>query len=392
MTFDFPVLAYTDPKQLWLELSPTTQSQAWQQSESFSAPVSRWNAYLNRIALEAFLPWLQAEYAPEARAWPNYAALPSIWELVNGTMIVWGTTRLALLPSETLDLSELRVPLEWVDIPELAADYYLAVQVNPDSGWIRIWGYTTHLQLLSDGHYAPSDRTYCLDEDDLIDDLNILWVARQLCPQEPTKSAITALPTLPQEQANNLLQRLGNSQITTPRLAVPFPVWGALLAHGGWRQHLYQLRLGLPEQWSLLQWLRGSVSQVAQELGWQRLEFQSSLGAARGNEPTLAPLGVLSRQLLIAGQPYELRVIPQGDLQQRVWRFELRNDSVGEPIPRGFKLRLLTEDLQPFEKNEATATKPVDRLYIQVALEPGEGLVWEIEPTPENYDREIMRF
>jgi len=50
----------------------------------------------------------------------------------------------------------------------------------------------------SDGHYDPS--TYCLDEDDLIDDLNILWVARQLCPQEPTKSAITALPTLPQEQ------------------------------------------------------------------------------------------------------------------------------------------------------------------------------------------------
>jgi len=25
-----------------------------------------------------------------------YAALPSIWELVNGTMIVWGTTRLVL--------------------------------------------------------------------------------------------------------------------------------------------------------------------------------------------------------------------------------------------------------------------------------------------------------
>jgi len=26
------------------------------------------------------------------------------------------------------------VPQEWVDIPEWAADYYLAVQVNPDSG------------------------------------------------------------------------------------------------------------------------------------------------------------------------------------------------------------------------------------------------------------------
>jgi len=98
------------------------------------------------------------------------------------------------------------VPQEWVDIPELAADYYLAVQVNPDSGGSG-FGDTTHLQLKSDGNYDPSDRTYCLDEDDLIDDLNILWVARQLCPQEPTKSAITALPTLPQEQANNLLQR-----------------------------------------------------------------------------------------------------------------------------------------------------------------------------------------
>jgi len=51
-------------------------------------------------------------------------------------MIVWGTTRLEL-PER--DLTKRMVPQEWVDIPEWAADYYLAVQVNPDSGWLRIW-------------------------------------------------------------------------------------------------------------------------------------------------------------------------------------------------------------------------------------------------------------
>jgi hypothetical protein len=65
---------------------------------------------------------------------------------------------------------------------------------------------------------------------------------------------------------------------------------------------------------------------------------------------------------------------------------------MGARIPSGFKLRLLTEDLQDFENNEDVATTAVDHLFVEVALEPGEGLVWEIEPMPENYDREILRF
>jgi len=57
------------------------------------------------------------------------------------------------------------------------------------------------------------------------------------------------------------------------------------------------------------------------ELGWQ-LEFQPSL-ERRGNQPTLAPNGVLSRQLLITGQPYELQLYPRR-LTAKVWRFELQ--------------------------------------------------------------------
>jgi len=31
-------------------------------------------------------------------------------------------------------------------------------------------------------------------------------------------------------------------------------------------------------------------------------------------------------------------------------------------------------------------------IYVDVVLEPGEGLVWEIEPIPEVYGREILNF
>jgi hypothetical protein len=34
----------------------------------------------------------------------------------------------------------------------------------------------------------------------------------------------------------------------------------------------------------------------------------------------------------------------------------------------------------------------VAALFIDVVVEPGEGLVWEVEPQPEDWDREILRF
>jgi hypothetical protein len=148
----------------------------------------------------------------------------------------------------------------------------------------------------------------------------------------------------------------------------------------------------LPEQYSVLQWLETGVSQLAQQLGWQRVEFQPSFASARGeSSSSLAP--ALVRQLVIAEQSYLLRLFPltnNGD--SRSWRIELQSLTPGGQIPAGFKLRLLTEDLQPFVGNEVIASTAVAQLALEVALEPGEGLVWEVEPTPDNYDREILRF
>ncbi|MFB2838049.1 DUF1822 family protein, partial [Floridanema evergladense] len=374
-----------DSTQIWLEFSAQQQNQAWENSQCFSLASSRWNAYLNQICLTTVLYLLQEEYAPKAKVWPNNAALPSFGEVVNGTAIVFDDTRFVLIPSEASDRSELRVPQEWVDIPSWVADYYLAVQVNPDDRCVVIWGYATHEQLKK-GFYDLSDRTYSLAPNDLISDLNVLWVSRQLAREETTRAEVTSLDILPQAQAENLIQRLGNSAIIEPRLAIPFQLWGALLEHGGTRQQLYYRRMGLNEQQSIIDWLRSGVSGIAQEIGWKRIELQPGFAGARSVELTEGE-AILSRQLQIAGQPYELQVFPLRDLEQPTWRFQLQNSATGGVIPGGFKLRLLTEDLQPFEGNEDVATTAQEILYIDVAVAPGEGLVWEIEPFPENYDR-----
>ncbi|NDJ22169.1 DUF1822 family protein [Nostoc sp. B(2019)] len=389
MTADTSVFIFANPTDLILEIPTATQNRANPQTQSFSNLASRYQAYINELCLSAVLPWLQEDLTPQAKVWPNPTVLSSFWELVNGIALTSGASRFILVPSETIDLSELRVPQEWVDIPSWAGDYYLAVQVEPDEGYVKVWGYCTHEQLKAKGNYDVGDRTYSLDATDIIKDISVLAVARELCPEELTRRTIQQLPTIPQQQAQNLIDRLGNPEILTPRLAIPFQLWGALIEHGGWRQNLYQRRLGLPEQWSVLQWLQSGVSQVAETVGWGELHLELS-ARARGIEET-QPQQVLSRQLAIAGQIYEL-ITPQGEPEATIWRFELRNIAVGAAIPGGFKLRLLTEDLQSFPNNEDIAITAVEQLYVEVSLEPGEGIVWEIEPLPENYDREILKF
>lgn len=376
--------------QLYLEIPP---QEAELSEHMFSTTGACRRAYLNQLCLDSLICWLREEYAANTRVFPKEDALPSFWEFVNGTAIVVDNMRLVVVPTESIDLGELRVPQEWVDIPNWAADYYLHVQVNPEDDFIRVAGYTTHEKLKRVGRYDASERAYCLDATELIQNINVLWLARQFCPQESLRAEVTALPALSQAQAQNLLERLGNPNLVFPRLEVPFQLWGSLLSHGGWRQRLYEKRQGLAEQRSIQQWLQTGISQLGQMLGWEQSQLQpvAQVLGTRGGEIQL-PVATLSRQLVIAGNIYQLHVFPQGDSGDNDWRFELRTLANDGLIPAGFTLRLLAEDLQDFEYNFDTATTDSERLYVEVTLEPGEGLVWEIEPTPENYEREILRF
>jgi Protein of unknown function (DUF1822) len=383
----FPAIA---DDRFYLEISSTPNTS----EHSYSTAGAYQRAFFNQQCLDGILTWLKEEISANARVYPSNTALPSIWEVVNGTAITVDNLRLVLVPTLAIDGDELRVPQEWVDIPEFVADYYLAVMLNPDEEWMSIYGYTTHQKLKTIAAYDAGDRTYSLDSDDLIPDINVLWVSRQYS-QENLRAEITALPNLPKAQADNLLQRLGKQDIKFPRLQVPFTLWGALLAHGGWRQYLYELRQGITQesiqQRSLTKWLQdglqNGVSDFAQLFGWNQKMIRLRTGM-RGNAPILG----FSRQLEIAGNPYELCVFPFGNPESQAWRFELRSVAVGGQIPIGFKLRLLTEDLQPFDNNEDMAIAAVDSLYLDVIVEPGEAIIWETEPLAEGCDREILQF
>lgn len=382
--FNAPPPFTIDSQQLYLEIPQSPQVQ----KQPYSTAGACQRAWINQICLEAFLPWFKEEIASSAKVHPNTAALPSFWEVINGTAITFDSDRLILIPTLAIDEDELRVPQEWVDIPEWVADYYIAVQVNPDDDWIKIFGYTTHQKLKTKGIYDAVDRTYSLESEDLIQDINVLWVTRQINSPEALRAEIAPLPPIPQIQAENLLERLGNPDVKFPRLTVPFSLWGAVLAHSGWRKKLYELRQGLPQQWSIPQWLQTGVANLAQQWGWQKREFVVVPAGMRSVESVLG----LTRQIRVAGHTYELRIFPKGASKDHVWRFELRSTTPGGQIPAGLKLRLLTEDLQAFENNEDTARTPVHMLYLEVILEPGEGLVWETEPISDDWEREILRF
>ncbi|MGH2412362.1 MAG: DUF1822 family protein, partial [Microcystaceae cyanobacterium] len=264
------ILMFADPQEWWLEISPRIQAEAIGQSQCCTTPSSRRNAYLNALSLGAFLSWVRQD-VPDVQVWPEVGNLSSIWEVVNGTAVAMGSTRLILIPTEAIDDSELAVPQEWMDIPSWTADYYLAVQLQPERGYVRVWGYTTHKELKTTSYYDPVDRTYCLDADILTRDLNAFWVTYQFCAAEQTKVAVAPLPEVPSIQAENLLQRLGNTAVIFPRLAVPFELWGALLEREDWRQRLYRARRGedlsIGAVVRLGEWLQGRLMSP-----WQTIE------------------------------------------------------------------------------------------------------------------------
>ncbi len=214
-----------NPTHLVLELDQTTIDQAWSKQNSSNA-FGRWQGYLNQVALNTFLSWLKTEEDPTAKAQLDPTTQAAIWEVVNGTAIAIQDAKLVLIPSEAADLSELRVAQEWIDLREWTADYYLAVEVNVDAGYLRVWGYATHQQL-KNGNFSYGDRTYSLSEDELITDINALWVARELCPDEITQAVVEPIAELTTAQAENLIERLGSQSQLLPRLAVPFAIWAA---------------------------------------------------------------------------------------------------------------------------------------------------------------------
>ncbi|MBP5976997.1 DUF1822 family protein [Brasilonema sp. CT11] len=380
---------FADPRECLLEISPTIQEQSWQQSQIYATPSSRWCAYINQICLHAFLDWISTEDFPQASVWYSSPGTSAFWEFVNGTAILLEGRRVVLIPSEAIDDSELEVPQEWVDIPSWAVDYYLAVQVKPDNEWVRIWGYTTHTELKSLAHYDSVDRTYCIDARYLTKDLNAFSLSYQFCGGEEMKAAIAPLTQLSTQQAENLVQRLGNSSVTFSRLEVPFATWGALLENEQWRQRLYQQRQQSQSsqmQVNLSRWLEGIY-----DTAWEAIEtfLPSNSSSLAFNFRSSSGLGVGSikrAKLIDLGMEIEsqkvvllVALIPESSQQVSI-RVQLHPANGESYLPVNMKLALLLEsgeiiqEVQAREQDNYVQLKRFDGevgecFSIQVALD-----------------------
>lgn len=355
------MFAFADPTELWLEISPLLQSDAWQET-AYSSAASRWNGYLNQVCLESVLAWIQTEQTPNATAWTtDRMARFAVWEVVNGSMVIVDNRRFALIPTEAVDDGELTVPQEWVDIPGWIADYYLAVQAEIESGgqgaWLRVWGYATHQELKTLGRYDSDDRTYCLDATDLTQDWSALWVTLQFCPTVQTQVSVPPLSELSSTQAENLIQRLATQP--SPRLAVPFAQWGALIQQPNWQRQLYQQRTQANAlSVNLSQWLQQQVT-----TGWQLLEnLLTSDGRLAINFRSATPAeATVSQAKLIdlAGQTVALvvhlsRVEPTED--NRVAILVQIHPTGGQTVlPAGLELKLLAETGEMLQSVQAGA-------------------------------------
>ena len=237
-----------DTKHIWLQIETAEQEKAWQLSQHHSNKIAIYNAYLNRVCLNSLLTWF-AESLQESTFFPEVfhskENLLSILEVVNGTVIKVGATRIVLIPTETINIEELCVPQEWVDINTWAADYYISVQVildGDDDTWIRVCGFATHLQLKNIGKYNESDRTYSLPIEQLTENFTLLFATLGL-------SRLAEVPpevTLSAAEAQNLLQTLSDASVYFPRLHsdVSFAQWAGLISNEQWRKQLYNQRLG----------------------------------------------------------------------------------------------------------------------------------------------------
>lgn len=257
------------PDQLLLEISPEETEQVWQELSKYSNDAARWNAFLNRLCLNTMMKYLTEDELTKTtpQISPSLETLNQIWEVVNGSAITIEETRIILIPTEEIDTETFAVPQEWVDIPTWVGDYYLAALVEPEAYRMRIWGYTSYQNLKNKANYDEFDRLYYIGQEFMTEDLNVMWVAREICPLP--KPEVAAVGSLSGDEATALVKELGRSSPYSPRLAVEFKQWGALLENQNLLRMLYEQRLTSERSTStnLLQWFDGVF-----ETGWQTVE------------------------------------------------------------------------------------------------------------------------
>ncbi|MGV2389614.1 MAG UNVERIFIED_CONTAM: DUF1822 family protein [Microcystis novacekii LVE1205-3] len=239
MKVNLDILQQINPKSLWLTFSETEIKQARSILGQYSNQTAKNQALINYLVQICLSNWLKDNLDSSLQIIPkNHQYL---WEFINGFTWQIQDKKVTTIPSQAIDIEGLTIEQEWVDIPDLAADFYLGVQVDLAEKFLNIWGFISRKDVKNLAEYDPIYHQYYLDSEQIIDDLDILW---QSCLEgESEKGKLESLANLSPATAENLIKKLGKVSPYSPRLDISCQQWLALLNNQQWREKLYQQRL-----------------------------------------------------------------------------------------------------------------------------------------------------
>jgi hypothetical protein len=281
-----------------INLSSDQITRAAKISEQISNLSRRWQTYINNLALDAFVEWLQ-ERADNLKINQNGCTVLNP-ALANAIPVVANLQvdkfRICLIPIGILDLDTVTVPQVVIDIPEYIPHFYVLVQVLEEQGSAIISGFLSYQELMTNrgetNLHPGTDWTYELSVSWFDSEPNnLLLYLRCLKPQ-----AIT-LPTVPQNRHQILLTMESELSALLPHLQSPQrELWEvltweqgtAVLTHSDLLQWIYNSQKQTPDSvhktnWKDLfklctqpavnvgRWLWDELDELAQQISWNLL-------------------------------------------------------------------------------------------------------------------------
>ncbi len=247
-------------------------------------------------------------------AYPSNVKTPPADSLVDGFVLTIEGVRIVFIANEDRDMSSFELPQEWVDLSNWVADYYVPIQIDADNCSLHLWGFVTHRQIKEMGGFDRVFRTYTIDNQDLNDDLDNLWLRCELQAQgKMLANRAATLPISPlsphtaQEVINLLLQ---HKSIFSPRLDFSIEQWGGILNQPEWlEKYLNSASNLVPTENKIITklsaWLDLKTTAIYQD--WQSIEEFFA--------PT--PLQAGMRSLSTVQKVKELMIAPANNLMYR---------------------------------------------------------------------------
>ena len=225
------------PDHQWIEISEQDKEEAEANTRCYANQTGRNYAFVNYLCHKVFSKWVKEyqEIESNNKVFSSDNNLARIWQFINGSVVNIHDKRLILIPSDATDLEGFEVQQEWVDIPNLAGDYYLPVRVDLERNYLHIWGFISRKNLQKRADYDKLDKLYIVSSGDVIDDIETLWIALELYEE---KGDFEALPSLTESEAAKLIKTYSQPLPYSPRLKGNFQEWMALLNEKEWLKNL----------------------------------------------------------------------------------------------------------------------------------------------------------